>query len=213
MSVASAARSPIDALRALDRLLSQVSRARDTRLPAGRAHVDGIRHDGPGASRTGGRPACERVWLTSSERPALAASIYRDAAAPARRIPPRRAMTMRFDACLAADLVWASLPRGTRRVQMFHGVAGKFSQLYDRPAMSMREWHRLFFINQRRLRNFIAAGALDAAATPFGSLGMPKTDCLVDGTFQRDDVLASRRARPGAARRCCMHRPGLRTRR
>jgi CDP-Glycerol:Poly(glycerophosphate) glycerophosphotransferase len=133
-----------------------------------------------------------RVWLTSSERPHRAWAIYGQAAAPAQIISPRRAMTMRFDACLAADLVWASLPRGTRRIQMFHGVAGKWSHIYDRPADSMREWHRLFFINQRRLRNFVAAGAVDPDSEAIRLVGMPRSDCLVDGSLQRDAVLESR---------------------
>ena len=196
MSVASAARSPINALRSFDRLLSRY-RAPETRdfLLDARSSME-YAMMAPVHRALAVDPRV-RVWLTSSERPALAASIYRDATAPARRIPPGRAMTMRFDACLAADLVWASLPRGTCRVQMFHGVAGKFSQLYDRPAVSMREWHRLFFINERRLRNFIAAGALDADSDAIRLVGMPKTDCLVDGTFQRDDVLAANGLDPG----------------
>jgi CDP-glycerol glycerophosphotransferase (TagB/SpsB family) len=131
------------------------------------------------------------VWLTSTERPHRLAAIYRQAIAGARFISPRRAMALRFDACLAADFVWASLPRGTCRVQMFHGVAGKWAHIYDRPAMSMRGWHRLFFINERRLRNFVAAGALDADSEAIRLVGMPKTDCLVDGSLERDVVLAS----------------------
>src|SRR5215213_5987180 len=133
-----------------------------------------------------------RVWLTSSERPERAEAIYRQARAGAPVISPRRAMTMRFDACLAADFVWASLPRGTCRVQMFHGVAGKWAHIYDRPSASMRGWHRLFFINERRLRNFIAAGALDPDSDAIRLVGMPKTDCLVDGSLQRDTVLAGK---------------------
>jgi hypothetical protein len=132
------------------------------------------------------------VWLTSSERPERADAIYRQARAGAPVISPRGAMAMRFDACLAADFVWASLPRGTCRVQMFHGVAGKWAHIYDRPAVSMRGWHRLFFINQRRLRNFITAGALDEGSAAIRLIGMPKTDCLVDGSLQRDAVLAAR---------------------
>ena len=133
-----------------------------------------------------------RVWMTSSERPHKMDAIYSQMAAPAPAIYPRRAMRMRFDAYLAADFVWASLPRGTRRVQMFHGVAGKWSHIYDRPVNSMREWHRLFFINRRRLRNFVAAGALDAGSEAIRLVGMPRSDCLVDGTLHRDAVLESR---------------------
>jgi hypothetical protein len=146
-----------------------------------------------------------RVWLTASERPELASAFYRDAAAPARHVSPRRAMAMRFDVYLAANLVWAALPRGTCRVQMFHGVAGKYGHLYDRPERSMREWQRLFFINERRLRNFVAAGAIDGDSEAIRLVGMPKADCLVDGTLRRDAVLASKGLDP--ARRTVLYAP------
>jgi len=95
----------------------------------------------------------------------------------------------RFDAYVAADLLWATLPRGTCRVQMFHGVAGKWSQVYDRPDSSMRHWDRLFFINRRRLQNYVASGAIDSGSSAIRLVGMPKSDCLVDGSLSRDGVL------------------------
>jgi hypothetical protein len=85
--------------------------------------------------------------------------------------------------------MWASLPRGTCRIQVFHGVAGKYG--FDAPDRSMREWDRLFFVNQRRLRNFIACRAIDPDSSAIRLVGMPKTDCLVDGSIQRDVVLES----------------------
>ena len=130
-----------------------------------------------------------RVHLTSSERPGRMTAIYREAGSGP-LLSPRRAMRMKFDACLAADFIWATLPRGTRRVQMFHGVAGKWGHIYDRPAASMRQWDRLFFINRRRLQNFIASGAVTADSPAIRLVGMPKADCLVDGTLRRDEVLA-----------------------
>jgi CDP-glycerol glycerophosphotransferase (TagB/SpsB family) len=74
---------------------------------------------------------------------------------------------------------------------MFHGVAGKWSRTYDRPVTSMRHWDRLFFINRRRRDNFVRAGAVDADSPAIRLVGMPKTDCLVDGSLRRDDVLAA----------------------
>jgi CDP-glycerol glycerophosphotransferase len=53
----------------------------------------------------------------------------------------------------------------------------------------MREWDRLFFINRRRMENFIRAGAIDADSQAARLVGYPKLDCLVDGTLTRDDVL------------------------
>jgi hypothetical protein len=132
-----------------------------------------------------------RPYLMSSGRPERVAEIFRDAPQGSPIVSPRAAMMSRFDAYLAADLVWATLPRGTRRVQMFHGVAGKWSQMYDRPTSSMRHWDRLFFINRRRLQNYVASGAIDGGSTAIRLVGMPKSDCLVDGTLDREAVLRS----------------------
>ena len=146
-----------------------------------------------------------RTWLVSSERPERASEIFRDAPREAPVISPGRAMLRRFDACVAADFVWARLPRGTRRIQMFHGVAGKWSRVYDRPDSSMRQWDRLFFINRRRLQNYIASGAIDAASPAIRLIGMPKSDCLVDGSLTRDGVLDANGMDP--ARTTVMYAP------
>jgi CDP-glycerol glycerophosphotransferase (TagB/SpsB family) len=83
--------------------------------------------------------------------------------------------------------MWATLPRGTARIQMFHGVDGKYG--FDAPTESMRQWDRLFFVNQRRLSNFVAAGAIDLESAATRLIGMPKVDCLVDGSLDRATVL------------------------
>jgi hypothetical protein len=137
-----------------------------------------------------------RVSLLSSEPQGGLDRIFRDAPPQSRLLSGRDAFTKRFDAYIAADLVWATLPRGTRRVQMFHGVAGKWSQVYDRPSSSMRHWDRLFFINRRRLRNYIASGAIDEMSPSIRLIGMPKSDCLVDGSLKRDSVLESHGMNP-----------------
>ena len=128
-------------------------------------------------------------YFTASEQPAAAPVIYREAGDQVRIISLARAALMKFDAYLVADMLWIRLPRGTRRVQMFHGVAGKYSHVYDRPSRSMRDWDRLFFINRRRLGNYIRAGAIDAHSSRARLVGYPKLDCLVDGSLKRDDVL------------------------
>ena len=138
-----------------------------------------------------------QTCLMSSERPARAHQIFRDAPPGVPVIEARAAMMQRFDAYVAADFVWASLPRGACRVQMFHGVAGKWSHIYDRPAHSMRQWDRLFFINRRRLENYLASGAIDEDSPAIRLVGMPKSDCLVDGTLTREGVLAANGMDPG----------------
>jgi hypothetical protein len=128
-----------------------------------------------------------RFAFTASEEPHLVADIYQ-AAPPGRwLISPTRAAFLKWDAYLTSDFMWTSLPRGTARIQMFHGVAGKYG--FDAPTTSMRQWDRLFFVNERRLRNFVAAGAIDEASGAARLIGMPKVDCLVDGSIRRDEVL------------------------
>jgi CDP-Glycerol:Poly(glycerophosphate) glycerophosphotransferase len=99
--------------------------------------------------------------------------------------------------------MWATLLRDTARIQIFHGVGGKYG--FDAPDRSMREWHRLFFVNERRLRNFVARGAVDADSPAIRLVGMPKADCLVDGTFSRDHVLQALGLDP--ARRTVLYAP------
>jgi CDP-glycerol glycerophosphotransferase (TagB/SpsB family) len=132
-----------------------------------------------------------KIFFTASESPHLLKEIYADARPPHQLVVPNTAAWLRFDAYLTADFLWARLPRGTRRVQTFHGVAGKYRTVYDSPADSMRGWDRLFFINKRRLQNFIDTGAVDANSPAIRLIGMPRLDCLVDGTLQRDRILAS----------------------
>lgn len=131
-----------------------------------------------------------KFYFMASERPERTREIYREAP-EAEHVTPRRAAMMKFDAYLAADILWVPLPRGTRRIQMFHGVAGKYGHVYDSPDGSMRAWDRLFFINRKRMKNFITSGAIDADSRAARLVGMPKLDCLLDGSLERDPVLAS----------------------
>jgi len=130
-----------------------------------------------------------RFSFIASDEPRAAARIFRDAGPGAELVGPTRAALTRFDAYLTSDFTWAALPRGTCRIQMFHGVGGKYG--FDAPTESLRAWHRLFFVNRRRLRNCIAGGAIDADSPAIRLIGMPKVDCLVDGSFERDAVLTA----------------------
>ena len=135
-----------------------------------------------------------RFSFMASEDPGALERIYRDAPPEARYVGPARAALSRWDAYLTSDFMWATLPRGTRRIQMFHGVGGKYG--FDAPTESMRQWDRLFFVNERRLRNFERAGAIDRGSPAACLIGMPKVDCLVDGSLRRDTILESFRLDP-----------------
>jgi CDP-glycerol glycerophosphotransferase (TagB/SpsB family) len=130
-----------------------------------------------------------QFFCTASEDPDRLADIYQHAPSTITRISPRRAALAKWAAYLTSDFTWATLPRGTARVQIFHGVAGKYD--FDAPTESMRGWDRLFFVNQRRLKNFVRSGAIIDGSPAARLVGMPKVDCLVDGTFQRDAILTA----------------------
>ena len=178
-----------DGLRNLDKYLSRtVSRQRkilvDARTPMNFAVV------APVFETMRSDPRVE-FYFTSSNRIDRPANIFDEVHGRGNLITARRAAMSRFDVYIAADLIWAKLPRGSQRIYMFHGVAGKYGDVYDRPEFSMREWDRIFFINRRRLSNFIAAGAIDPDSNAARLIGYPKLDRLVDGTLLRDDVLKS----------------------
>jgi hypothetical protein len=179
------ARSALEAVRSLDTRLSRRSGRRrllvDARTPVNFTMV------APVVRAMEQDPRIE-FWFTASEEPGRVREIFHEAPG-VRTVHPRRAALMKFDAYIASDFMWALLPRGVRRVQVFHGVGGKYG--FDAPTRSMREWHRLFFVNERRLRNFVAAGAIGADSPAVRLVGMPKVDCLVDGTFSRTAVLSS----------------------
>ena len=133
--------------------------------------------------------------FTASEEPERLRDIYREANGGIRLLHPSTARLMRFDAYLASDFMWQPLPRGTCRIQMFHGVGGKYG--FDAPTTSMRVWDRIFFVNERRLRNFVKAGAIDADSPAIRLVGYPKVDALVNGTWSRATVLESLKLDPG----------------
>jgi len=128
-------------------------------------------------------------YLAMREDTSHEPNLYRHAANGLHIVSSLQAKFMKFDMCLAADFIWMSQPRGTQRVQMFHGVAGKYATTYDTPVQSARGWDRLFFINKRRLQNFVRVRAIDADSPSVRLVGMPKVDCLVDGTLTRTAVL------------------------
>src|SRR5262249_27610806 len=128
-------------------------------------------------------------FFTASEEPDRLRDIYREAPRGTHLLASSAASSMRFDAYLASDYMWQPLPRGTCRIEMFHGVGGKYG--FDAPTTSMRPWNRIFFVNERRLRNFIKAGAIDADSPAIRLVGYPKLDALVNGTWSRGPVLDS----------------------
>ena len=173
----------VDSVRRADRAIGQRSGRRkvlvDARTPVNFTMVAPIYRAMAADTRVA-------FYFTASEEPERLREIYREANGVT-LIHPAAAQRMRFDAYVASDFMWQSLPRGTCRIQMFHGVGGKYG--FDAPTTSMRVWDRIFFVNERRLRNFIKAGAIDADSPAIRMVGYPKVDALVNDTWTRATVL------------------------
>jgi len=114
-------------------------------------------------------------------------------------VPARRAVWLKVDAVVNTDF-WPStwLYRRTRRIHLFHGVAGKYG--LDAPveiAPTVRTYSRLLFPNEDRLNRYVEAG-LVPPGSPVGQLtGYPKLDALVDGSLDGGAILAGLGLDPG----------------
>jgi len=147
------------------------------------------------------RPVLERMrrdprvefWFTTSDDEWDASSIFPPEGIRERVVPSRQARRMKFDAYVNTDfwnMTW--LPRRTRRVHLFHGVAGKYG--LDAPvriAPCISSFDRLMFPNRDRLRKYAEAGLIDPDAPQAALVGYPKVDCLVDGSLDRRAIQRS----------------------
>ena len=136
-----------------------------------------------------------------------AAETFASATGRDRVVSPTRAAWMKPDVYINTDL-WSMtwLRRRTRRVHLFHGVAGKYG--LDAPvelAAAVRSFDRILFPNRDRLDRYIAAGLVDAASDVAVLTGYPKVDCLVDGSLDRQSIGARLNLDP--ARRTVIYAP------
>lgn len=131
--------------------------------------------------------------FTSSDASWNAGAIFAHGGMRGDVITPREARWNKFDLYVNTDfwnMTW--LPRRTRRIHLFHGVAGKYGlDAPTRVAPTVATFDRLFFPNQDRRDRYILAGLLSPESPAAALTGYPKVDCLVDGTLDRDEILAS----------------------
>jgi hypothetical protein len=102
---------------------------------------------------------------------------------------PDEARWRRVDLAVTAD-AWNHVPlaRCRRRVNFFHGVAGKYG--LDDPARlrdsAVSRVDRVAFINSDRLERYVAAGLVPRKRAAL--VGFPKLDDLVNGRWSAADV-------------------------
>jgi glycosyltransferase involved in cell wall biosynthesis len=133
------------------------------------------------------------VWFTAYDEVWNPDKIFRQYGISDRVVTRGAAKWLKVDAYLNADfwdMTW--LHRRTRRIHLFHGVAGKYG--LDAPvdlAPTIAAFHCLMFINADRRQRYIDAGLAvdDRFAAPL--IGYPKLDCLVDGSLNREKITRS----------------------
>jgi hypothetical protein len=129
-------------------------------------------------------------WFTTCDESWQAAVTFGGIGSAERIISPADARWMKFDAYVNTDfwnMTW--LPRRTRRVHLFHGVAGKYGlDAPTRIAPVVATFDRLLFPNDDRLSRYVDAGLVDRASGQGALIGYPKVDCLVDGSLNRGAI-------------------------
>ena len=119
----------------------------------------------------------------------------------ARLVPQARAIWQRFDLACNAD-PWNALPlrRCWKRVNFFHGVAGKYD-LDDAKAIGEKVdfdiYDCVMFANDDRLQRYVDGGIVRASRAAL--VGFPKVDDLVNGRWSAAAVRAELGLDPGAA--------------
>jgi hypothetical protein len=133
-----------------------------------------------------------QFWFTSCDRSWNPQALFTAVGISDRVVTPESVRWSKFDAYVNTDfwdMTW--LPRRTRRIHFFHGVAGKYG--LDAPvkiAPVVATFDRLMFPNRDRLRRYAEAGLVDADSPQAALIGYPKVDCLVDGSLDRAATLA-----------------------
>lgn len=181
--MASAIRRITPALHRLDHAIGRLRTDRDVlvemRTPVCKAVLGTV------ADALAADPAI-RVWFTS-EYPARVTPIVPHG----HFLHHSEVEWRRFDLYLNGD-PWAAarLRRCARRINFFHGVAGKYD--LDNPAglpMGFDLYDRVAFINRDRMSRYLAAGVVTEAQAAL--VGYPKLDKLATGGWNKNEIRQS----------------------
>jgi len=127
-----------------------------------------------------------------AEQPATVAQMLAADGAQCPLLRREEATWKRWDLVLTAD-AWNHTPlrRCRRRMQFFHGVAGKYD--LDNPsrlgAAGLDRFDRVAFINASRMNRYVGAGVVSAGQAVL--VGYPKLDDLLNGRWAAADVRRS----------------------
>jgi glycosyltransferase involved in cell wall biosynthesis len=127
------------------------------------------------------------LWFTAHGRVWQPQEVYGPAGIAENVVPASHAAWMKVDLYVNADfwdMTW--LHRRTRRIHLFHGVAGKYG--LDTPvdlAPTIAAFDCLMFANTDRRSRYVEAGLVPDDDVKAALIGYPKVDSLVDGSLDR----------------------------
>ena len=127
------------------------------------------------------------LWFTAKGEVWRPRDLYKTFGITDNVISPAKAAWTKVDAFVNTDfwdMTW--LHRRTRRIHLFHGVAGKYN--LDTPldlAPTIAAFDCLMFVNADRRDRYVNAGLVAPDGPQAALIGYPKVDCLVDGSLDR----------------------------
>ena len=134
------------------------------------------------------------IVLTASESPELLPAIYAGANSPIINHPPNGDINA-FRCVPRGGFLRAKLPRARGAFKRSPG--GRNTGGLRLARRLMRGWDRSSLLTGDACK-FIETGAIDPDSPSIRLIGMPKLDCLVDGSLKRDEILASLGIDPSA---------------
>jgi glycosyltransferase involved in cell wall biosynthesis len=130
------------------------------------------------------------LWFTTSDGAWDPSTVFGGAGITGNVVPVQQVRRMKFDGYINTDfwnMTW--MPRCSRRVHLFHGVAGKYGlDAPTRIAPVVATFDRLLFPNRDRLSRYAEAGLIDQDGATAALVGYPKVDRLVDGSLERGAI-------------------------
>ena len=139
------------------------------------------------------------LWFTAKGEVWRPRDLYKTFGITENVISPGKAAWMKVDAFANTDfwdMTW--LHRRTRRIHLFHGVAGKYN--LDTPldlAPTIAAFDCLMFVNTDRRDRYVNAGLVAPDGPQAALIGYPKVDCLVDGSLDRHAIARALGLNPG----------------
>lgn len=100
-----------------------------------------------------------------------------------------RASLMQFDMFISPEMPIYGGNRAKIKIHIFHGVSFKGGSI----SKEVLKYDKLFLYGEYQKRRFIQRGILKEDDERFEMIGMPKLDCLVDGSLDKNKIISELR--------------------